>query len=114
VNYFVQKLESLGATTCYSCAGHPYGFYVLFVASYRLACKIVQAGYFEVELERGGVHKFSIRIADRCLNDIVPGPGNSFGIAKKTSKENAEKHRRSILSHASESWERNLEVCSRL
>jgi hypothetical protein len=53
VNFFVLVLEHLGARTEYSCEGHPSGFYVLFSAPLAIAHRIVRAGYFRVELERG-------------------------------------------------------------
>lgn len=109
VNYFIQKLESLGVKTLFSCAGHPYGFYIVFKSTYNMARRILGCGFFEVELERcGGGSCFSIRIADRCLHDIVDGPGDSFSIAKETSGAHAAANKRKILSYASEAWEQKL------
>jgi hypothetical protein len=59
VNFFVLALEELGATPCFSCEGHPMGFYVSFEASYELAREIHSAGFFNVEIE--GDNRWSIR-----------------------------------------------------
>lgn len=40
VNFFVEWLEAEGATTYYSCEGHPNGFYLVFSADVRLARSI--------------------------------------------------------------------------
>lgn len=61
VNFFVLALEQLGARTLSSCAGHPFGFYIYFNASYRLAKQIRRCGYFNVELA-GMVGQFSISL----------------------------------------------------
>jgi hypothetical protein len=56
-NYFVLMLEQLGAKTDYSCSGHvncPNQFYIIFSAPLDLAERIVECGYFTVELERRG------------------------------------------------------------
>ncbi len=50
VNFFVLTLEHLGATPKYSCEGHPGGFYILFEASYDLAMRIEEPGFFTVAL----------------------------------------------------------------
>jgi hypothetical protein len=55
VNYFVLRLEQLGAVTHYSCEGHPSGFYILFAAPIEIAEQIRQCGFFSVELE-GKIH----------------------------------------------------------
>lgn len=60
INFFVLMLEKLGATTHYSCEGHPNGFYILFSASKRVAHNVLNCGYFNVELELGG--NWSLRI----------------------------------------------------
>jgi hypothetical protein len=60
VNFFVVALEKLGATTMYSCEGHPSGFYIMFEAPMCVAVKIRKAGYFTVELE--GLNLWSIRL----------------------------------------------------
>lgn len=57
VNFFVLMLEKLKATPQYSCEGHPQGFYVVFTAPIATALKIVQLGYFRVELERKNTKK---------------------------------------------------------
>jgi hypothetical protein len=54
VNFFVLALEALGATTSYSCEGHPSGFYITFHAPYELALKLRQVGFFGVEIEGDG------------------------------------------------------------
>lgn len=50
VNFFVLKLEELGALTCFSCEGHPNGFYIMFSAPQSLALDIYSCGFFTVEL----------------------------------------------------------------
>ena len=50
VNFFVLALESVGARCRYSCAGHPFGFYVDFVTTSKIAFDIAKAGFFTVEL----------------------------------------------------------------
>lgn len=60
VNYFVAKLDELGVITCFSCEGHPNGFYVFFGGAYEQALRIRGAGYFSVEVE--GENHWSIRI----------------------------------------------------
>lgn len=50
VNFFVLKLEELGALTCFSCEGHPSGFYIMFKAPQALALDIYSCGFFNVEL----------------------------------------------------------------
>lgn len=59
VAFFVLALEALGATTKFSCEGHPYGFYVAFNATYEVAKRIKSAGFFRVEIE--GDNYWSIR-----------------------------------------------------
>lgn len=64
VNFFVLMLEQLGATTEYSCEGHPTEtessqFYIVFNASLELAREIQACGYFRVEIERQG--RWSLR-----------------------------------------------------
>src|ERR1700712_3731790 len=44
VNFFVLMLEKLGATTRFSCEGHPEGFYVVFESAPELARSITHAG----------------------------------------------------------------------
>lgn len=60
VNFFVAALEMLGAVPRYSCEGHPTNFYVLFDAPMCLAAKILDAGFFTVELEN--LNQWSIRL----------------------------------------------------
>ena len=67
VNYFVLMLEQLGATTHYSCEGHPNNFYVMFEAPLRVAEKIAECGYFMVELE--GKKIWSIRTRNLASDD---------------------------------------------
>ena len=66
VNFFVLALEALGATTQFSCEGHPAGFYVLFSAPYELALSIRNAGFFSVEINGPGtwaIRKLSAEFA---------------------------------------------------
>jgi hypothetical protein len=64
VNYFVLALEALGATTLWSCEGHPTGFYIMFHADYRTALNIARAGYFNVELD-SRMNCFALRLYER-------------------------------------------------
>lgn len=86
VNFFVLALEALGATTAFSCEGHPKGFYVLFHAQYELALKIKSAGFFSVEVE--GFNRWSIR-----LNEFSRG-----------SEPYSEADKKKTLKWATESW----------
>lgn len=52
VRFFILALEALGARTFFSCEGHPDGFYVVFVASYKLAREIHAAGFGTVSIAR--------------------------------------------------------------
>jgi len=60
VNYFVEKLESLGAQPLASCEGHPQGFYVMFESSYALARRIGKVGYFSIEI--AGYRRWVMRL----------------------------------------------------
>lgn len=62
VAYFVLMLEKLGAHTHFSCEGHPGGFYIVFTASYGLAKRIHDCGYFAVEIEQNQDYYWSLRI----------------------------------------------------
>ena len=64
VNYFVEKLESLGIKTEWSCEGHPNGFYIVFWGSLNMALDIRACGFFSVELEGAvnGCAKWALRI----------------------------------------------------
>jgi hypothetical protein len=84
VNYFVLMLEQLGATTQYSCEGHPNNFYVLFSAPYEIALDVAACGYFRVEIE--GINTWSLR------------PYNNL----------TEPERVQLLKNAAASWERKL------
>jgi hypothetical protein len=64
VNYFVLALEQLGASPRYSCEGHPGGFYVLFEAPLALALRILNCGYFTVELEGKNLWSIRMRVPD--------------------------------------------------
>jgi hypothetical protein len=71
-------LEQLGATTEYSCEGHPLKkdsadevdgmgyFYIVFNAPYELARKIHSCGFFSVEIERNG--RWSLRTSFATKN----------------------------------------------
>jgi hypothetical protein len=48
VNYFLLVLEELGAKPKTSCEGHPYGFNILFKASFEVAIAIQMVGYFDI------------------------------------------------------------------
>lgn len=63
VKFFVLMLEQLGATTLYSCEGHPRGFYVMFTAPYETALHVSACGYFSVEICRHVM--WTMRISER-------------------------------------------------
>lgn len=87
VNYFVLMLEQLGAVTHYSCEGHPHSpnnFYIVFAAPLSVAQKIVECGYFTVELEGKGIWSLRTR---NITSDI---------------------DRRNFLRAAADAWERKL------
>lgn len=63
VKFFVLMLEQLGATTHYSCEGHPRGFYVMFTASYETALRVSACGFFTVEVCRHVV--WTMRLSER-------------------------------------------------
>lgn len=52
VNFFVLTLEHIGAKPKYSCEGHPRGFYIAFAASYSLAVRVANVGFFSIEISR--------------------------------------------------------------
>src|SRR5277367_5134248 len=62
VKFFVLMLEQLGATTHYSCEGHPQGFYITFSCPYETALRIRECGYFRVEIVRPDT--WAIRVRD--------------------------------------------------
>lgn len=84
VNFFVLMLEKLGAVPCWSCEGHPNGFYVAFIATEAQALRILRCGFFSVELE--GSKRWSLRI----------------------NREISENDRQSILTYAAISWEKEF------
>lgn len=84
VNFFVLMLEQLGAHPCWSCEGHPNGFYVVFMAPAKLALRILRCGFFCVELE--GHNRWSLRI----------------------NREISENERQGILNNAALSWEKEF------
>lgn len=65
VNYFILALEKLGATTYFSCEGHPYGFYIIFKSSYALAVRIASCGYLTVEVDGQNRFRLQIGVEDR-------------------------------------------------
>lgn len=80
VNFFVLKLEELGALTCFSCEGHPNGFYIMFKAPQALALAIYSCGFFTVELAGKNYWRLSLH------------------------REVEEYERQKILNWAAESW----------
>src|SRR6266436_884433 len=63
VNFFILGLRHLGATTLFSCEGHPNGFYIVFRSTEKIARRVVSCGYFSVQLENG-TDKYSLRLRD--------------------------------------------------
>jgi hypothetical protein len=74
VNFFVLMLEKLGATTRYSCEGHPDGFYIVFEGSAELARAISHASFFTVEVWEGEAD-YAMRISEHLFERYV-GPWN--------------------------------------
>ena len=85
VKYFVLQLDRLGATTAFSCEGHPDGFYVTYYATERVARKIASCGGF--------------------LTEINAHPGWRLSLRRDVS---ADKHRVEALRSAAAAWERML------
>lgn len=94
VAYFVDALERLGAEVKFSCEGHPKGFYVLFRASYDTALQVSSAGYFTVELTKGGRWRLSLIGNEQGIES----DGNHFTIVDKNN----------ILGCAAAVWEHNF------
>lgn len=86
VNYFVLALEQAGATTQFSCEGHPTGFYIAFAASYDLAKRIASAGFLTIEIRGDGWR----------------AAFSTEGLWKN------ERHKRRTLRWAAGAWERTL------
>jgi len=63
VKFFVLMLEQLGATTLYSCEGHPQGFYVMFKCPYETALRVSKCGFFTVEV--CGPERWMMRVSER-------------------------------------------------
>lgn len=72
VNFFVLMLEQLGATTRFSCEGHPDGFYVVFEGPPELARSIAHASFFTVEVWEGEAD-YAMRISEHLFEKYV-GP----------------------------------------
>lgn len=93
VNYFVLMLEQLGAKTEFSCSGHPDSpnqFYIVFSAPLKLAKRIRDCGFFNVELEGD---RTGTRLARWSL---------------RTRNIQNEVDRRNFLRMAAKQWERIL------
>lgn len=96
VNFFVLMLEHLGATTTYSCEGHPRGFYVAFRAGYELALRINSCGFFTVEIM--GDSYWAIRWAIRCAE--TTGTSRKWGEAARVQHH----------TWAAQAWARNFKL----
>lgn len=70
VNFFVLMLERLGATTRFSCEGHPDGFYVMFDSTPELVRSITRAGFFTVEVGEGA-DDYTMRISEHLFERYV-------------------------------------------
>ena len=70
VNFFVLMLEQLGATTRFSCEGHPDGFYVMFDCSPELVRSITRAGFFTVEVGDGEAD-YTMRVSEHLFERYV-------------------------------------------
>ena len=77
VNFFVAALESFGATTSFSCEGHPDFFYVSARMPHALARRIAGAGFLDVRID-------------------ATGGDDSWRLAFNLSPESDEAHRRRL------------------
>jgi len=89
VNYFVNKMTSIGIKTILSCGGHgnPDEFYIVFDCPLKTARKIANIGYFTVELA-----------------SLVWAPTKYYRLSLKYKSE---KQKYRLLALASEAWENN-------
>jgi hypothetical protein len=90
VNFFVQALEALGATTLFSCEGHPTGFYIAFSANYELAKEISQAGFFTVEISDTAPNTWVIRKRGTEANPVNRVKGYTEADKERTLRWAAE------------------------
>jgi hypothetical protein len=94
VNFFVKALESNGAIVRFTCGGHPFGFSIVFDASYDIAHVIEGLGYFQITL---------MRIKNRFHLSLK---GNERGIFSE-KHDYTDNDRDQILRSASLSWVQN-------
>lgn len=91
VNYFIEVLEQLSCPTYFSCEGHPDGFYIIFRAPYKLACKINNCGFFNIAISSS------------------MGTGNTNNLWNMSIRPDLDKDSKTaLLRWASESWEKLL------
>ncbi|MDO8415188.1 MAG: hypothetical protein Q7S87_03130 [Agitococcus sp.] len=90
VNFFVLALEALGATTRFSCEGHPYGFYVAFDADYDLAREISRAGFFTIEISGNGIDEWVMRKSGTEANPLKRANGYTEADKARTLRWAAE------------------------
>lgn len=90
-NYFVLALEQLGATTNYSCEGHPNGFYVVFHAPLHIVAAIKTCGFFTVEFE-SAIERENGEISDVSAWSL------------RINSDVTEDQRRMVLQSAAQAW----------
>jgi hypothetical protein len=103
VNYFVLKLESLGAKTHWSCEGHPSGFYMVFSAPFALATKIAYASSNGADISI----KRSIKKWVKGSNEVTYYKHPDWRMGLYPHGDNYES-RDFVLRNLSVSWENNL------
>jgi hypothetical protein len=90
-NWNPEALEKLSCSTYFSCEGHPGGFYIIFRAPYKLACKINNCGFFNIAMSRS------------------LGTGNTSNLWDMNIRPDLDKNSKvTLLRWASESWEKLL------
>ena len=101
VNFFVLKLEELGALTCFSCEGHPNGFYIMFKAPQTLALDIYSCGFFTVELAGKNYWRLSIHRPEvdehtrrKILNWAAQSWAKRFGPIVMSKEQHASKRKK--------------------
>ena len=86
VAFFVRALEHLGATTEWSCEGHPTGFYLTFTAPESIARVVSGCGFLAV-----------------AIGNSAQGWRLSIGVEPTTEDD-----RQRTLAWAAEAWTRGL------
>jgi hypothetical protein len=116
VNYFVLKLEDLGARTLFSCEGHPRDFYILMEADYQLALVIARCGFFNVAIAGSSFaslvfHKFPEHLDERnqkVLEALARADKNYWTVRLSDQSANTESKKRHCLRLAAAKWEEKI------